>query len=273
MLKKDMRKKLTERKWLEISKRDTNPTQTLHRLKSQANRAINDLVLLAGKLPEDTQAEIFSYKNMEKLIEAIISGHEDTNMQSLSEFRNRITHISYLLLKSGISVCIGNYTNYVEQDPILYSATVDKLRNAIEVCEAISLKMYMIGSYKAGLDFLFNWSKITHAEWTSMDKIVGEENRRLIQYVNYEFGHGKMKNVQIVKLKGINNMSCNFDTDDDRYIECLLDMDDDEKVIIERLFEGSLVVESVKPKKIFEDNLIIKKEDGNLLVFKKRRVD
>lgn len=267
-----MRKKLTERKWLEISKRDTNPTQTLHRLKSQANRAINDLVLLARKLPEDTQAEIFSYENMEKLIEAIIGEHEDISMLSLSEFRNRITHISYLLLKLGISVCIGNYINYIEQDPVLHSATVDKLRNTIETCEAISLKMYMIGSsYKAGLDFLFNWSKITHEEWTSMDKIVGEQNRRLIQYVNYEFGHGKMRNVQIIKLKKTPRLiGCDFDTDDDVYFECLFDMDDNQRLIYERIFEVSSDVGPANFKKIFEDNLIIKKEDGNLLVFKKK---
>jgi hypothetical protein len=271
MLKKDMRKKLSERKWLNLAKRDTNPTQTLLRLRRQAVRAIDDLVILANKLPEDTQAEIFSYKNLEKLIHAIFGGYEDTDARTYSQFESRKAHISYLLANAGISHCIPNYMNYVEQDPVLNRATVEKLRNAADICEAIALKMLTReSSYKVGLVFLFNWSKITPAEWTSTDKIQGEDNMRLIRYLSNEFGYGKMKNVQIVKLKEVpTGMSCCFDTEDDRYFECWFDMDDNQRLVIERQFEGSLIMTSVKKKKIFEENLLVKKEDGNLLVFKK----
>jgi hypothetical protein len=271
MLQKEMRKKLTERKWLEIEKRDTNPSQTLLRLKRQAVRAINDLVILANKLPEDAQAEIFSYENMKKLMEAIFTEHEDTDSRTRLDLENRKAHISYLLTKRGTSVCIGLYINYVEQDPVLNQATVDKLKNAADICEAIALKMYSRdSSYKAGLVFLFNWSKITHAQWTSMDNIHGEDNRRLIQYLNNEFGYGKMKNVQITKLKEEPSiMTCCFDTEDDRYFECWFDKDDNQRSVIERLYEGSLINSPAKTKKILEENFIFKKEDGNLLVFKK----
>lgn len=52
-----------------------------------------------------------------------------------------------------------------------------------------------------------------------------EENRRLVRYVNYELGHGKMKNGQIVKSKKIGIMTCGFDTNDDMHFEYLFDYD------------------------------------------------
>ena len=61
MLKKHMRKKILEHDWLEIEKQESNPTQTWHRLRDMTIRAINDLTLLAQKLPEDKQKEIFTH--------------------------------------------------------------------------------------------------------------------------------------------------------------------------------------------------------------------
>jgi hypothetical protein len=55
-----MRKKISERNWFDIEKQDSNHTQTWQRLKNHSITAINDLILLANRLPEDKQKEIFS---------------------------------------------------------------------------------------------------------------------------------------------------------------------------------------------------------------------
>ena len=55
-----MRKKINERNWLEIEKQESNPTQMWHRLRDNAKKAINDLILLSQKLPEDKPFDINS---------------------------------------------------------------------------------------------------------------------------------------------------------------------------------------------------------------------
>jgi hypothetical protein len=103
---------------------------------------------------------------------------------------------------------------------------------------------------------------------TCIDKIAVEENRRLTQYVNYEFGHGKMKCTDYTIEKTPRIMTYCFDTYDDIYFECRFNYHS-QRLTYERRFEGSLVVRPIKIKKIFEDNLIIKKKDGNCWFSKK----
>lgn len=65
-------------------------------------------------------------------------------------------------------------------------------------------------------------------------------------------------------------MTCGFE----QMMICILNisliMNHNQRLIWERLFEVSLLVRPAKIKKIFEGDLIIEKEDGNLLVFKGR---
>ena len=53
-------------------RQDSNPTQTWNRIRDKANRGINDLILLAQKLPNDKQEELFNINNI-KNIQQIIS--------------------------------------------------------------------------------------------------------------------------------------------------------------------------------------------------------
>ena len=62
MFKKSLRKKLLEHKWVDIMKDDSNPTQTWRRIRDQAIRGLDDLILLAKKLPEEKQQGIFDNK-------------------------------------------------------------------------------------------------------------------------------------------------------------------------------------------------------------------
>jgi hypothetical protein len=58
MLGNGIRKRLTEQNWLSFLKRESNPTQTWHRLRSKANRAINDLILLANSARRQAERNI-----------------------------------------------------------------------------------------------------------------------------------------------------------------------------------------------------------------------
>jgi hypothetical protein len=104
MLSKSMRKRLNEHDLLWIEKHDSNPSQTWQRLKRHSITAINDLTLLANKLPEDKQEEIFSPNRIEDLIAQII--YIGFFSQSHENFSSRKSEIALRLIKRGIDLNI-----------------------------------------------------------------------------------------------------------------------------------------------------------------------
>jgi hypothetical protein len=137
MLEKSTIKKLSEHDWLTFVKHDANPSQTSFRFKSQANRAIKDLVLLADKLPNTIQKEIFSYLNIQELVKSILKENFDTD----SDGEARRAHLAALLVKEGIEVCAQYYRSRVEGNPILNQPLLDQLYRISNFCEEIAYKV------------------------------------------------------------------------------------------------------------------------------------
>ena len=139
MLSKSMRKKLFERNWLNIEKQDSNPSQFWRRLKDQSITAINDLILLANKLPEDKQREIFSPPRIEALLAQIL----DLGELGLSnkDFNSRKSEIAARLVKRGIDLNVNQYVNSSIDTPSLIKPTLDHLRQTVSICDDISYNM------------------------------------------------------------------------------------------------------------------------------------
>ena len=66
------------------------------RLRNYAVEALNDLALLAEKLPEDQQAQIFSRKNMAPLMRNVFRAKVREDQEEKEEFEKRCQRILYL---------------------------------------------------------------------------------------------------------------------------------------------------------------------------------
>jgi hypothetical protein len=151
MLAKSTRKRLTELNWVEIAEDDENHGDTMRRYKKQINKAINDLILIANKFPNKDQEEIFSYANIEKVIQAILNGnieglHEydkidkkkiskEQNNDYDKNFKNRILSISALLVQEGAKVCMEHYKANNQRT---FTPVMRTLEEAAEICNIIA---------------------------------------------------------------------------------------------------------------------------------------
>ena len=166
MLSKSMRKKLNEHNWLWIEKQDSNPSQTWQRLKKLSVTAINDLTLLANKLPEDKQEGIFSSSRVEDLITQII--YTGFFSQSHENFNSRKSEIAARLIKRGIDLSINQYVNSSPETPSLIKPTLDHLNQTVDICSDISYKMKLknIDEEVEGSEYqyLFSWNNMLTRE-------------------------------------------------------------------------------------------------------------
>jgi hypothetical protein len=265
MLKKQTRKRLSERNWLDILREDSNRSLTAKRLRDQANRAIGDVTLLARKMPSKELAEVFRYDNIRKFIEAVLQTETKVHERN---FDSRTVQLAALLVNLGVEYCKSEYMQNVEQNPSLNKATVEKLNDAVEICDAIALKSHLnpLSHYKGGLIYLFNWNNIqTVLELTAPDKINGEDNIRLLRYMTDELG--KIRKIRIIPnySRKPPRINCSLVNEKNgREVTCLFyrrNMNDRNLFVIASEMTG-------KSKLIFEKNLIITKEVNDLLVYK-----
>jgi hypothetical protein len=190
MLQKAMRKKLLEHDWVDIAKSESNPSQTLRRLRDEGNRAINDLALLAQKLPADTLKDIFNYTNISKLINSLLAETKfDSSNSAFDDIEK--TRLASLMARRGIDFCIKQYGQKIETNSVLNESTIVQLNKSIDICDTIAFKMEIPQIHavaeKEGLNYLFNLSKIEEVHETQISKLKGEDTKifvRILENVN-----------------------------------------------------------------------------------------
>jgi hypothetical protein len=286
MLQKRVRKRLSEQNWIDMLERESNPSLTAKRLVGQAQRAINDLTLLARKMPNERLSNVFMYDNLKGFIEAILQSERKVHERN---FDSRTTQLAALLVNLGIEYCKHEYEQNVEQHPSLNRATKEKLDAAVEICDAVALKSHSnpLSHYKGGLIYLFNWNNIQSVlDLTDVEKVQGEDNLRLLDYLNYEFGKIRKIKINPSITRKPPRISCHLITEkNSREIDCLFytrnvndknvflqafDMTnqryygkswkEDMFMQISDLITGNAL--------ILEKNLIVNKEANNLLVYR-----
>ena len=174
MLTSPMRKKIEEQSWLEIENEDSNPTQTWRRLRDQSIEAINDLILLAKKLPEDKQKEIFSPHIIDSFMRQILYLGERHPYQD--SFNPRKAEVAAILVSRGIDVNSYQYLRLNEDTPSLVKATVDHLKQCVSVCNDISYKLKLRNIEEEAEElkyrYLFSWNNM-----------LGKEKRKLLNFI------------------------------------------------------------------------------------------
>ena len=188
-----MRKRISERNWLDIEKQDSNPSQLWRRLKEESITAINDLILLANRLPDDKQREIFSPTRVEDLITQII--YIGFFSQSHENFNSRKSEIAARLIKRGIDLIINQYMNTSSETPSLIKPTLDHLNQSVDICNDISYKMKLknIDEELKGLEYQYLFS------WNNM---LTREKNRLINFILSKTGDFISNIFKVKKDKG-----------------------------------------------------------------------
>lgn len=140
MLNFSLRKRIKEQKWLDIMKKDSNPTQKWIRLRDRANSAISDLKLLADRLPDNRQQEIFDYAKIKALVSTILRQPVwlDSNQD---KFDARRTRLAAILAEESLKKCIDQYKNKIEKSDIFNKQNISLLENAISLCKEIAIRI------------------------------------------------------------------------------------------------------------------------------------
>ncbi len=177
MFQKETRKKLIKQNWLEIKQGDSNAYQTLKRFRDQSKDAIDDLSLVANKLPDNTLDEIFTSKKLEPFVLNILGvGPSRGKIKSSRNSTKRRTRIAAMLVEKCIDFCITQYDSLLSESPVLTGPTIRQLRESAAICTDIARKLELDDlrnqEKDENLSYLLNWDSISESD-----------SKRLTQYL------------------------------------------------------------------------------------------
>jgi hypothetical protein len=184
MLDKQTRKKLLEREWPEIKLQESNPTQTLVRLRNIAIKAINDLTLVAQKLPEDTQKEIFTPSRIDGLIQNIFYKGNLYHFQGHHQdiFDPRRAELAALLVERGVHLNSVQYRMLNKDTLSLVEPTINHLEQSVSICKDIARKLELKKieeeAEQMELVYLFSWKKMLLQEKGRLMEFIYKKTRQ-----------------------------------------------------------------------------------------------
>jgi len=181
----------------------------LQRFKKQADVTLNDLALLAKKLPDDSLSKMFTQDNMRMLLRSILYGNYDNidygdpeDQHTQVDYNIRRAQLAALMTRTGINFCIEQYESRIEQNSVLSEPIIDQLKKASRICDEIVTKLYLpqmeLRAQKENEIYLFDGAKINDIFQTSLDKIRDENIKNFVELCGAEFG-----NFPIIKIEEI----------------------------------------------------------------------
>jgi hypothetical protein len=269
MFDKSTVKLLTEHKLLDALENDSNKYQRLLRMHEISERGIRELTLLAGQIPKSIHVKIFTFANMEKLLKAVLEGSPDDRMADL-QFEVEMSRISAMLIRECVKYCSSLYSLGIETDRTLNQTVLDKLTNAVELCEAIAFKTFIRRTESLGREesthYLFNWDKITPSDSYDFSGIIGEDNWNLIMYLNKELderidrkARKGLRNSKQIRIEvSDRSKECYFLLENDKGYRCILMMKKDQSELKLKItdLEGRLVPMTYKKRLIVQTDSI-----------------
>src|SRR5215208_2222819 len=144
------------------------------RLRDMAVRAIDDLVILTQKLPEDKQKEIFSPRKINEFITYILCLGDSYPYPDV--FNSRKAELAAKLVERGISLNSYQYRILNSDTPSLVEPTINHLKQSISICKDISrkveLKKIEEEAEQTETVYLFSWNKM-----------LSKEKQRLLDFI------------------------------------------------------------------------------------------
>jgi hypothetical protein len=105
--------------------------------------AISDLKLLADRLPDNRQQEIFDYAKIKAFVSTMLRQPVwlDPNHD---KFDARRTRLAAILAEESLKKCIDQYKNKIEKSEVLSKQNVSLLENAISLCNEIAIRVQLL---------------------------------------------------------------------------------------------------------------------------------
>lgn len=268
MLGKALEKRLSTQKWVDIMKRDSNPAQTWHRIRVKANRAIEHLTLLAYKLPDEKQEEIFDVNKIFKLMQSILYRHYhefETEYETQSPFDGRRTTLAATLVSQGTEICKNQYRLLMKNTPDLSEPVMSHLRQSVAMCRDIALRSELMErdtkAEKQEMVYLFEWRKLVNSGKT-------EYRNRFAAFIAKEFKFEFVEFGPMELSKNGKNIWGTFDefevSETDPQWSFILELIDADANAILKVFD-------INGNERARKNLIVKKEHDGLVVYAKKK--
>jgi hypothetical protein len=272
MLRKDVRRKLIEHNWVDIKDKISNSSQTLKRFRKEIDVALDDMALLAKKLPEDNLQNMFTPKNLGLLLYSILYGNDpryslDEEMYSDIDYKIRRAQLAALMAKTGINFCRKIYETKIEHNSILNEPIINQLKKSIEICDEIVAKMYMpqvqSTANKNNLHYLFNGAKIIDTYSKRMDELRNDNVKKFVEFCYQHLGNvPPIVEIESISRDGINQYGedIKFDLVDEygTHIVGKLAMDLEASINTATLYDDEL-------KPVID--LVLRKENGGWYIY------
>jgi hypothetical protein len=194
MLGNELVKRLSSRNWVDVMKYGGNPTQTWSRIKIKANRAIKHLTLLAEKMPEEKQKEIFDERKIFSLMRAAVFARNPVDIEAglgpRSPFDARRTKLASTLVMVGIHVCKMQYNLLMKDTPDLGEPIISHLTQAVAMCRDIAYRSELMeidtDAEKQGTVYLFEWNKLANVGTTRYTRRFAEFIMKETEFMDIE---------------------------------------------------------------------------------------
>jgi len=141
---------------------------------------ISHLILLAQRLPEDKQKEIFAPSIIDNFVRQVLylGGESPPYPDGLNP---RKAELAAALVRRGIDVNSYQYLQLNEDTPLLAKPTVDHLRQSSSICNEMSYKLKLRNveeeAEKMKYRYLFSWKNM-----------LGREESRLLNFLREKIG-------------------------------------------------------------------------------------
>jgi hypothetical protein len=163
MLSQRSKNKLKEDNYRSIAKKYANLSAQEADWKRLSISALEDMILLAKKLPNDVQKEMFRYDNIRSFLQAILRGNEKglysytkssnkaefrgENKEHDDEFDKRVTQIAACLITEAVKTCTEYYEKHIGPNPLLNKPLIEKLNEVAQLCNAMVFKVVYHGGF------------------------------------------------------------------------------------------------------------------------------
>lgn len=157
MLERQTRNNFQEHDWVNIIHEQSNPHQFVNRLKSRVDAALNDLALIARRLPDKEFEQIFDISNLAALLDALTVFEYSSKTKPVKRPHNY--RILLLLMEKGLITLRDEDELQIGGIPNISKLLSDRLDETYGICldimNVIKRKETEKDAMKDGMIYLF----------------------------------------------------------------------------------------------------------------------
>lgn len=174
MLQKRTFALINKNNWETLEKEYSNPYEFHKRIRDGSNKVLNELSVLAEKLPEKIQSEVFNRPSLENLLLSIllIQGSRKKRGYNKKSQIEKMDHRRTELAMISLDASLSHFKYIIEvlypNTPSINRHIIKQLEDCITICKEITDLVENFDNEQQGekekLEYLFCWEKISASE-------------------------------------------------------------------------------------------------------------